>query len=238
MYGWSFAARLPEEWRALIRAMGRHRYVGEADLRLHFAVDRALAERGQSFEKAARAFDRLEGDNPELDLRSRDPRLWRSAEPEEVGEALEMFWRPDDAGDEARLALATALRVADLEPPEHEPFAGNVDEPGHPELILLDWVFFAVDELDIERHRGALRAMEDSGDEVDASERVYVEGPTLTEIELCRGCPSGVVPTDPIFWGDGPYRYLDYIFRGVARAAKLVEAPVGYRDVDEEESTD
>lgn len=222
----------------MIRAMGRHRYVAEVDLRIHFTVDRALAGRGESYAAAAAAFDRLESEDPELDPTSRDPRLWRRAEADEVGRAVEELWTPDEGGNEARLALATALRVADIATPDHEPFAGDIEAPGHPELILLDWAFLPVEELDIERHRGALRAMEDSGDEVDASELVYVEGPSLTEVELCRGCPAGVIPDDPVFWADGPYSYVDYVFRGVAKAAKLVEAPVGYRDLDEQDASD
>jgi hypothetical protein len=80
--------------------------------------------------------------------------------------------------------------------------------------------------------------MEDSGDEVDPSEPVYVEGPTVSEVELCRGFPRGALSDDPVFWADGPYSYVDYVFRGVSKAAKLVEAPVGYRDVDEEDTSD
>src|SRR5580700_5509777 len=43
MLAWSFAARTPDEIGRLVRALGRHRYLREADLRLHFLVDRALA---------------------------------------------------------------------------------------------------------------------------------------------------------------------------------------------------
>jgi hypothetical protein len=32
-------------------------------------------------------------------------------------------------------------------------------------------------------------------------------------------------------WSDGPYSYSDYVFRGVAKAAKLVEPPIGYQDL-------
>ena len=70
------------------------------------------------------------------------------------------------------------------------------------------------------------------------SENVYKRQPTLSEAELVAGCPRGTLPSDPVFWADGPYSYVDYVFRGVGKAAKLVEGPVGYRDVDREEVTD
>ena len=236
MFGWSFAARLPEELARLVAALGRHRYLREADLRLHFAIDRALAGEGAGFAEASAAFEAEVEDA--VDLGSRDPRLWRVASAQEVGEVFERLWAPDDRGAAARDRLGEVLRGAQLPDLDHAPFASDVDEPPHPELVLLDWVFLPVDELDTDRHRGALRAMEDSGDEVDPSEPIYVEGPTISEVELRFGCPRGALPSDAMFWADGPYSYVDYVFRGVSKAAKLVEGPVGYRDVDKEEATD
>ena len=237
MFGWSFSARLPEELARLLVAMGRHRYLAEADLRLHFAVDRALAEADEGFAAAAAAFEEM-AEARDLELGSRDPRLWRAASAEEVGRALELIWTPTPAGTALRERLGVVLRDVGVPELGHAPFESDVDEPPHPELVLLDWVFLPVDELDADRHRGALRAMEDSGDEVDPSEPVYVEGPTLSEVELVEGCPRGALPDDPVFWADGPYSYVDYVFRGVSKVAKLVEVPVGYRDVDKEEVTD
>ncbi len=219
--------------------MGRHRYLSDADLRLHFVIDRALARvEGGPFEDATSAFGRLVAENADLDLGSRDPRLWRAASADEIARVFELLWARAPEGNEARRRLEEVLREVGLVELDHPPFESDVDEPPHPELVLLDWVFLPVDELDAERHRGALRAMEDSGDEVDPSEPVYVEGPTLSEVELLRGCPRGTLPNDPVFWADGPYSYVDYVFRGVGKAAKLVEGPVGYRDVDKEEVTD
>lgn len=219
--------------------MGRHRYVGEADLRLHFAIDRALARLDRGAHGACElAFSRRATEVGDLELDSRDPRLWRAATADEVASVMELFWTRAPEGEAARRHLGEVLRQAGLGEPDHTPFESDVDEPPHPELVMLDWVFLPVDELDTERHRGALKAMEDSGDEVDPSEPIYVEGPTLSEAELVAGCPRGTLPSDPVFWADGPYSYVDYVFRGVGKAAKLVEGPVGYRDVDREEVTD
>ena len=56
----------------------------------------------ESFAEAARAFDAIEAEADELDVLSRDPRLWRSASFAEVAEALRLFWSPQEAGDAAR----------------------------------------------------------------------------------------------------------------------------------------
>jgi hypothetical protein len=40
------------------------------------------------------------------------------------------------------------------------------------------------------------------------------------------------LPVDLLDWSDGDYSYVDYIFRGVAKAARLVDPPVGIRDLE------
>ena len=228
MNGWTFAARTTDELGRLIRAMGKHRYLKETDLRLHWLVDRALASFDERHAEQVERFKITQNLAGGLELGSRDPRLWRAASPDEVIALLERLATEPALRD----ALAEQLRRADFAVDEAEPFEGDPDEPPHPELIMLDWVLLPVDELDTERHRGALRAMEDSGDEVVPSEPIYVEGPTLGEAELCRGLRNGVLAAEPTFWSDGPYSYCSYVFRGVSKAAKLVDPPLGYRDAD------
>ena len=232
MYGWSFSARTVEEVARLLRAMGKHRYLAETDLRLHWVVDRALAKLDLRAAEQVERFKIQCNLAPEMALDSRDLRLWRRTDVQEVVSFLEWFWTPGEAGDEARLRLAAELRSAGFPVAAGEPFETDVEESPHPELILLDWVLLPVDQLDADHHRVALRAMEDSGDEVDASAPIYVEAPILGEPELCRGSRNGLLPAEPIFWADGPYSYCDYVFRGVSKAAKLVDPPVGYLDVD------
>ena len=67
----------------------------------------------------------------------------------------------------------------------------------------------------------------------------------LAEPELCRvtlqavqppntgesdGAEQAALPCDLMLWADGPYSYVDYVFRGVSKVAKLQTPPVGYRD--------
>jgi hypothetical protein len=230
MLAWSFSARTADEVAALLRALGRHRYVREADLRVHFAVDRALSA-DPTFGPRAAAFEARRKREPELDLRSRDPSLWRPASVDEIVAALTTFWTPDEAGLGARARLLDVLEELDLAGAEHEPFASPAEEPPHPELILLDWVLLPVDELDADRHAGALTALEESGEEINPSAVIYQEATVLSAAELVRGAPNGALVDDFVVWSDGPYPYADYVFRGASKMAKLVEPPVGYRDI-------
>src|SRR5262245_48223332 len=173
MLAWTFSARTLDEVAALLRAMGRHRYVREADHGIHWSVDEALSDRPPFEARAASFRDRLTRER-DLDPGSRDPSLWRYADTEVVIEALAAFWSPGDASERAREKLASVLARAEIELPAHAPFQSNPEEPPHPELILLDWEFFPIDELDPERHEGALRSLEIAGEEVNASARVFV----------------------------------------------------------------
>lgn len=230
MLAWSFAARTPDEVGRLVRALGRHRYLREADLRLHFLVDRALADL-PDFAGHATAFQARLSREGDLDPRSRDPSLWRPASVDEIIAALTAFWTPDQSGLRARERLFDALDEIDLIGGEHEPFGSSPEEPPHPELVLLDWVLSPVDELDADRHAGALAALEESGEEIDPSAPIYQEATVISASELVLGAPNGVLADDFVIWSDGPYPYADYVFRGASKVAKLVEPPVGYRDL-------
>ena len=232
MLAWSFSARTLDEVAQLLRMMGRHRYVRETSHALHWTVDHALSDRAP-FSARAAAFEARRAKEPDLDVTSRDPSLWEYADTEVVIEALSVFWTPGDAGDRAKARLRAVLEKTDLGLAQHEPFKADPEEPPHPELILLDWEFFPIQELDPERHEGAIRALEIAGDEVDVSAPVYQEGVTIAYPELARGAPQGVLPTDFLVWSDGAYSYVDYVFRGVAKAARLVDPPLGIRDLDE-----
>jgi hypothetical protein len=225
MYGWSFSTPTVHDLSRLLRALGKHRYLATAEHSLHFSVDAALCELG-GFGEQHDAFQAGAGG---LDLASRDPRLWRDASVDEVGDALALFWSNASYAAGARERLSQLLRDAGLTALDHTPFEADPDAGAHPELVRLDWRLSSPDELDTERHAGALRAMERAEEEVDPSEPPVVEAMLLAEPELTHGR----APAELMLWADGPYSYCDYVFRGVAKAAKLPSLPVGYHDIDE-----
>jgi hypothetical protein len=231
MLAWSFSARTLDEVASLLRAMGRHRYVRETSHAIHWSVDEALSDH-PPFTARAAAFRARRAREPNLDLSSRDSSLWAYADTEVIVEALGVFWTQGDASVRAKQRLREILQGSELGLASHSPFQTDPEEPPHPELMLLDWEFFPIDELDPERHEGALRALELSGEEVDVSAPVYQEGVCIAYPELAEGAPHGVLPTDFLIWSDGAYSYVDYVFRGVAKAARLVDPPVGIRDLD------
>jgi hypothetical protein len=224
MHAWTFAARTIDEVAALLRALGRHRYVREVDHRIHWTVDAALADDPRFLGHAAAFVARLERE-PDLDPASRDPSLWRPASIDDVVTVLGIFWDPGPNGIAARVRLRAALSDAGFAIPSHAPFESDPEEPPHPELVLLDWVLHPVDELDPERHAGAIEAMQLAEEEIDVSAPVYQEGACLSAVELLEGAHNGLLVTEWYAWSDGPQSYADYVFRGASKAAKLVEPP-------------
>src|SRR5689334_4948509 len=178
MLAWSFSARTLDEVASLLRAMGRHRYVRETSHAIHWSVDQALADR-PPFAARAAAFQARRAREPGLDITSRDPSLWAYADTEVIIEALTVFWTNGDASAKASERLRQILETSELGIAAHEPFSTDPEEPPHPELILLDWEFFPIVDLDPERHEGAIRALEIAGEEVDVSAPVYQEGVCL-----------------------------------------------------------
>jgi len=226
MLAWTFEARTPDQVASLLRALGRHRYVREIDHRIHWAIDAALANDPRFLPHAFGHRQRLERE-PGLDVLSRDPSLWRPASIDEVIAALMAFWDPGFNGIVARAQLHSILDAAGFEFPEHEPFDSDPDDPPHPELIELNWVLYPVDELDAERHQGAIQAMAEAGEEVDVSAPVCQEGPCLSAIELLHGVDQGELVGDFYVWSEEPVSYADYVFRGAAKVAGLAEPEQG-----------
>ena len=232
MLAWSFSCRTGEEVGALVRALGKHRYVQEVDLRLHWMVDAALEDVAPFSTHAAAFMARREAE-PELDVASYDPSLWRSASADEVASALSLVWSPEPAAEARRTALMALVMAEGLPLPDREPFRGDPEYPDHPALVLLSWTLFAIDHLDAERHAGALRAMEEAGEEVDVSQPIEQEAMDLGVVELVLGAPRGVLVGDFLVWADGPYAYSDYVFRGASKLARLPDPPVGMRDLED-----
>ncbi len=227
MYAWAFPTRDVASIARLIHKLGTHRYVRERDHRVHFSVDQAL-EVLPGFAPHAEQFRSRQA---ALDMTSRDPALWRSVSAEEAVAVLEAFWlSPLRDGFSER--LRQVLREAGIPWPEHAPWTCSPEEPAHPELLLLDWELLPVDELDPEKHQGALTALEGESDPYHPSDALYQEGPMLSAVELAEGAEEGELLADWMIWSDGPYTYADYVLRGAARAAKLDSLPSGYRDAE------
>lgn len=231
MVAWSFAATTLDELGRLLRALGKHRYVEEVDHRIHWMVDAALRDH-PLFAPHAAAFDARRLRAPDLDVASRDPSLWRPAPLDEILAALAAFWSDDAAAEPRRDRLRALVAEAGLPLPDHPPFEAPPDSPPHPELLQLDWVLLPIDQLDADRHQGALDAMDEWGEEVPSpSAPIYQEGPTIALPELCAGMKDGELVAEWLVWSEPPVSYADYVFRGASKAARLDEAPVGYHDL-------
>jgi small subunit ribosomal protein S12 len=87
MLAWAFPCANADEVGALLRALGKHRYLLETDHRLHWAVDAALAEH-EPFAHHARQFAERRKRDRDLDPSSYDPTLWRPVAADEVAAAL------------------------------------------------------------------------------------------------------------------------------------------------------
>ena len=233
MWAWSFACRTVDEVGALLRALGKHRYLREVDHRLHRLVDVVLADEPM-FRPRAAELEAMRRADPDFDLSSYDPRLWRPASAEEVTEALAVFWSGTHRGRRAGDALLERLNALELPRPEHAPFGGDAEEAAHPQLVQLSWTLLPVVDLNPERHAGALRAMLEAAEEVDVSAPVEQEGPDVGAIELARGAPRGVLAGEFLVWSEGPYAYADYVFRGASKVAGLPDPPEGERDLDDD----
>lgn len=226
MYAWTFAARIIDEVARLVRCMGKHRYIQEIDHRIHWSVDEALKDL-PAFADHARAFEKLCARDPDIQRGSRDPRLYRPATAEDIIGVLTAFWAPGEEAIKRRERLVEIFHDAGLPIAEHVPFESDPESPPFPELILLDWVLFPVDQLDPERHAGVLDALEGSEEDFHPSEPIYHEGPAISIVELCDGASLGILEEDLYIWADGPTAYSEYVFKGVSKAAKLEEPPVG-----------
>jgi hypothetical protein len=233
MLAWSFAVRMIDEVARLVRCLGKHRYVKEVDHRVHWALDAALEDLPACAPHAA-AFRALLASEPELQKGSRDPRLWRPASAEDVVAILTAMWGPGEATAARRERLVHLFQEEGLPMGDHRPFASDPEVPPFPELLELNWVLLAIDELDAERHAGVLAALEGSQEQFHPSQPIYQEGPAFSIVEIVDGAPLGILEDDLLIWSDGPYEYVDYVFKGVSKAAKLAEAPVGVRALDGE----
>jgi hypothetical protein len=146
---------------------------------------------------------------------------------------LEGLWVPGDTGRAARRRLEELLTTHGLAVPAHAPFDERAEDEMHPLLVDAGWELLSLAELDPARHRGAMDAFGDAlafesarFEEETAIPplRHLYELPALGPVELLRGVDdAGNLAAPLVVWGEGDETYLDYVVRGVRRAAKLPE---------------
>ena len=222
MVGRELPVTTVDEALRLVRALGKHRYVASRGIYVHALV----ADLGDDSELSAWAREVLSNDD--IDPASRDERLMRPASEEELARILGAFWGADPS---PRQRLQAALARLEL-PVEDEaaPFDEALEEDMHPVLIDAGWELVPLRELDAERHRGAMEAFGESilfesarFEEENAipPPASLQELPALGPVELLRGAEGGMLKDDLVLWCEGNETYLDYVMRGVLRAAKL-----------------
>jgi hypothetical protein len=224
------ATRVDEALRVL-RALGSHRYVAG---RLHLVHAVALVSLGgREGLGDAYAWARATLARQDVDAASRDERLWRRCTDAELVAVLDTFWTPGEAASTARHALRNQLQRYDLALAEHAPFDESAEDEMHPVLIDAGWELLSLAALEAERHRGAMDAFGDAlafesarfEEETAIPPVVHLyELPALGAVELLRGADArGALAAPLVVWADGDETYLDYVIRGVRRAAKLPE---------------
>jgi hypothetical protein len=221
-----------DEALRVVRALGAHRYVAGS---LHLIHAFAFAAGGDAPElAAARAWAAATLAGGEVDPASRDERLWRRSSDAELGALLARYWTPGAAAQQARADLLALLRRHDLEAGDHRPFDEAAEEEMHPLLVDAGWELVPLARLDAERHRGAIQAFgepiafESARFEEETAIPTPVsmyELPAIGALELTTAAgDDGMLDAHLVVWVQGNETYVDYVMRGVRRAAKLPES--------------
>jgi hypothetical protein len=242
MIAYSLGTRLADEALRVVRALGSHRYIAG---RLHLVHAFAFAaaqgdDAGVLAEGRAWALGVLS--DPTVDAASRDERLWRRSGEAELAGLLAAFWAAGERADASRSKLRELLSAHGLPEPEHAAFDETFEEAMHPVLVDAGWELTPLSALDPERHRGAIAAF---GDALSFESACFeeqtsippvtplVELPALGPVELLRGVSGdGALAAPLVAWAEGHPTYLDYVVRGVRRAAKLPEVDGDDEDDD------
>lgn len=234
MIGHEIDARNGEELVRFVRALGQHRYVaGRLHLLHAFAVEAACASSEDPALAEAKAWATTVLRDPDVDRGSKDERLHRRATDAELVALLGAFWTPGDQRERAFVSLAERFDEIGVEPPEASalPFDESSEEDAFPVLVDAGWELLPLHALEPERHKGAIAAFEDAlsfdvakFEEENAAEPMVTlhELPLLGAIELLGALDSeGALRAPFVLWTSGNETYVDYVLRGVLRAAKL-----------------
>jgi hypothetical protein len=144
---------------------------------------------------------------------------------------LDAYWTPGARSQGARGALRGLLDRHGLVVSSHDAFDESVEDAIHPLTLDAGWELLGLGELDAERHKGAIASF---GDDLAFESACFEEEtavpslPPLYELpavgatELLDGVSEdGALKQPFILWVQGNETYLDYVFRGICRAAKL-----------------
>jgi hypothetical protein len=192
----------------VVRALGKHRYVGG---RMHMV--HALAAH-DLFDWAREVVA-----DDAIDKASRDERLVRRVSDEELHAVLAHYWS-EDSGAAACDGLLERLESFGVEVVSGE----DDEEDTFPLLVDAGWELLPLAELDVERHRGAIEAF---GERIHYDVAKFEEQEHLPPIAHLQELPAIgasdlIRGLDPLaLWLSGDETYQDYVVRGVLRAAKL-----------------
>jgi hypothetical protein len=220
-----------DETLRCVRALGAHRYVAGRLHLLHALALSAVPDDAAGALVEARAWAARTLATPGIDPSSRAEALWRRGTDAELVAVLDAFWTPGSRADAARDALLDQLERQDLRLGHHEPFDENAEDDIHPLLVDAGWELLPLAGLDPTRHAGAIAAFEsplafesacfEEQTAIPPRPTLY-ELPAIGPIELLRGAgPEGELAEPLVVWAEGHPVYLDYVLRGVRRAAKV-----------------
>jgi hypothetical protein len=230
-----------EQLVRFIRALGQHRYVAS---RLHlvhaFAIEAACTP--SEFEPddpalaEAKAWAAGVLADADVDKASKDERLFRRTTDAELVAVLAAFWNDGERRERASFALAQRLIEIAVPPPDLDalPFDESSEEDVFPILVDAGWELLPLSALDPERHKGAINAFGDAlafdvakFEEENAVPPLVTlhELPALGAIELLAALDAdGDLRAPFVLWTSGHETYVDYVLRGVLKAAKIEPA--------------
>lgn len=235
MIGVEIEATTGDELVRFVRALGKHRYVASRMHVVHaFAIEAAAkATADPALDEAGAWAARTLGSGV-IDLASKDERLFRRASDAELAAVVDAFWAAGDRTRVARDLLRERLAAIDVDvgrETEREPFDEAREDDVFPVLVDAGWELLPIAAFDPERHKGAIQAFGDPlafevarFEEENAIPKVVPlhELPLLGATELLGALDAdGRVRAPFVLWTEGNETYLDYLLRGVLRAAKL-----------------
>jgi hypothetical protein len=240
MIAFDFGVDSAEQVLRLVRALGAHRYIAGRLHLVHALGIACIGDDANGTLAGARAWarsilDPTDSNTVNLDVASRDPLLWRACSDAELIAVFDAYWTPGERAAKTRDALRAWLDLHHFAIGSGTPFDESVEGEIHPLIIDAGWQLLDLGELDPERHKGAAAAF---GDMLAFASALFEEEtaiprpahlcelPAIGAAELLHGVDDAGALTQPfVVWIEGNETYVDYVLRGVRRAAKLDGAP-------------